>query len=153
LAQAFLKKWWVESDFKASNLPLSLRLYVSGCHYDSIYNNAWTKQVKQLSNQRQAQWSKCQKHLRHTLIKKRLTFLLKPYLYTFSLYENPSFIIFSAEREYISCSLSVPSFLCRAKRKRHLWNGNALYAYYNKSNQIVHCSNMQMTCDMYSTYS
>jgi hypothetical protein len=24
-------------------------------------------------------------------------FLLKPYLYTFSLYENPSFIIFSAE--------------------------------------------------------
>jgi hypothetical protein len=26
-----------------------------------------------------------------------LTFLLTPYLYTFSLYENPSFIIFSAE--------------------------------------------------------
>ena len=26
LVQAFLKKWWVESDFKASNLPLSLRL-------------------------------------------------------------------------------------------------------------------------------
>jgi hypothetical protein len=26
LAQAFLKKWWVESDFKAPNLPLSLRL-------------------------------------------------------------------------------------------------------------------------------
>jgi hypothetical protein len=25
-----------------------------------------------------------------------------PYLYTFSLYENPSFIIFSAETEYIS---------------------------------------------------
>jgi hypothetical protein len=31
-----------------------------------------------------------------------LTFLLTPYLYTFSLYENPSFIIFSAETEYIS---------------------------------------------------
>jgi hypothetical protein len=30
-----------------------------------------------------------------------LTFLLTPYLYTFSLYENPSFIIFSAETEYI----------------------------------------------------
>ena len=29
--QAFLKKWWVESDFKAPNLPLSLRLKVSGC--------------------------------------------------------------------------------------------------------------------------
>jgi hypothetical protein len=38
LVQAFLKKWWVESDFKASNLPLSLRLKVSGCHYNSIYN-------------------------------------------------------------------------------------------------------------------
>jgi hypothetical protein len=25
LVQAFLKKWWVESDFKAPNLPLSLR--------------------------------------------------------------------------------------------------------------------------------
>jgi hypothetical protein len=25
LVQAFLKKWWVESDFKEPNLPLSLR--------------------------------------------------------------------------------------------------------------------------------
>jgi hypothetical protein len=24
LVQAFLKKWWVKSDFKAPNLPLSL---------------------------------------------------------------------------------------------------------------------------------
>jgi hypothetical protein len=39
LVQAFLKKWWVESDFKAPNLPLSLRLKVSGCHYNSNYNN------------------------------------------------------------------------------------------------------------------
>jgi hypothetical protein len=62
LVQPFLKKWWVESDFKVPNLPLSLRLKVSGCHYNSIYNNTWTKQVKQLSNQRQTQWSKCQKH-------------------------------------------------------------------------------------------
>jgi hypothetical protein len=29
LVQAFLKKWWVESDFKAPNLPLSLRSKVS----------------------------------------------------------------------------------------------------------------------------
>jgi hypothetical protein len=29
LIQAFLKKWWVESDFKAPNLPLSFRLKVS----------------------------------------------------------------------------------------------------------------------------
>jgi hypothetical protein len=41
--QAFLKKWWVESDFKAPNLPLSLRLKGSGCRYDSIYNNTGTK--------------------------------------------------------------------------------------------------------------
>ena len=39
LVQVFLKKWWVESDFKVPNLPLSLRLKVSGCHYNSIYNN------------------------------------------------------------------------------------------------------------------
>jgi hypothetical protein len=29
-------KWWVESDFKAPNLPLSLRFKGSGCHYNSI---------------------------------------------------------------------------------------------------------------------
>jgi hypothetical protein len=40
LVQAFLKKWGVESDFKAPNLPLSLRLKVSGCHYNSMYSNA-----------------------------------------------------------------------------------------------------------------
>ena len=28
LVQVFLKKWWVESDFKAPNLPLSLLLYI-----------------------------------------------------------------------------------------------------------------------------
>jgi hypothetical protein len=41
LVQAFLKKWWVESDLKAPNLLLSLRLKGSGCHYGSwswIYN-------------------------------------------------------------------------------------------------------------------
>jgi hypothetical protein len=43
LVQAFLKKWWIESDFKAPNLPLSLRLKGSGCHYTSIDNNTGTK--------------------------------------------------------------------------------------------------------------
>jgi hypothetical protein len=43
LVQAFLKKWWVESDFKAPNFPLSLRLKGSGCHYNIIYNNTGTK--------------------------------------------------------------------------------------------------------------
>jgi hypothetical protein len=42
LVQVFLKKWWVESDFKAPNLPLSLRLKDSGCHYNSMYNNTGT---------------------------------------------------------------------------------------------------------------
>jgi hypothetical protein len=60
LVHAFLKKWWVESVFKMPNLPLSLRLKVAGCHYNSIYNNTWTKQVKQLSKTL----------LHHTLIKK-----------------------------------------------------------------------------------
>jgi hypothetical protein len=46
LVQAFLKKWWVESDFAVPNLPLSLRFKGSGCHYNSIYNNTGTKQVK-----------------------------------------------------------------------------------------------------------
>jgi hypothetical protein len=36
LVQAFLKKWWVELDFKAPNLPLSLWFKGSGCHYNSI---------------------------------------------------------------------------------------------------------------------
>ena len=39
LVQAFLRKWWIESDFKA----LSLRIKGSGCHYHSIYNNTGTK--------------------------------------------------------------------------------------------------------------
>ena len=43
LVQAFLKKWRVESDFKAPNLLLSLRLKGSGCHYNSIYYNTGTK--------------------------------------------------------------------------------------------------------------
>jgi hypothetical protein len=37
------KKWWVESDFKAPNLPLPLRLKGSGCYYNSIYNNTGTE--------------------------------------------------------------------------------------------------------------
>jgi hypothetical protein len=46
LVQAFLKKWWVESDFKAPNLPLSLRLKGSGCHYNSIIKMIKTTAVK-----------------------------------------------------------------------------------------------------------
>ena len=36
LIQACLKKWWVESDFKAPTHQLSLRFKGSGCHYNSI---------------------------------------------------------------------------------------------------------------------
>ena len=45
LVQAFPKKWWVESDCTASNLPLPLRLKGSGCHSNIIFNNAGTKWV------------------------------------------------------------------------------------------------------------
>jgi hypothetical protein len=40
-----LKKWWVESDFKAPKLPLSLQLKDFGCHYNSIYNNTGTYDI------------------------------------------------------------------------------------------------------------
>ena len=46
LVQAFLKKWWVKSDFKTPNLPLSLRLKGFSCHYNSIYINTGRKRGK-----------------------------------------------------------------------------------------------------------
>ena len=46
LVQAFLKKWWVESDFKAPNLPLSIRLKGSGGRYNNIYNNCCQSSTK-----------------------------------------------------------------------------------------------------------
>jgi hypothetical protein len=39
LVQVFLKKWWVESDFKAPNLPLSLWLYVKIIAFHKIEEN------------------------------------------------------------------------------------------------------------------
>ena len=39
LVQAFPKKWWVESDCTAPNLPLPLRFKGSGCHYKRMFNN------------------------------------------------------------------------------------------------------------------
>jgi hypothetical protein len=36
LKSLYSKKWWVESDFKAPNLPLSLWFKGSGCHCNSI---------------------------------------------------------------------------------------------------------------------
>jgi hypothetical protein len=50
LVQAFLKKWWVESYFKALNLPLSLRLKGSGCHYNNINNKIGKIVVKAVPN-------------------------------------------------------------------------------------------------------
>jgi hypothetical protein len=39
LVQPFLKKWWVEPDFKAQNLPLSLLFEGSGYrYYSGMYN-------------------------------------------------------------------------------------------------------------------
>jgi hypothetical protein len=45
LVQAFLKKWWVESDFKAPNLPVSLRLKVSGCHGNTKYEKMYIRLI------------------------------------------------------------------------------------------------------------
>jgi hypothetical protein len=92
LVQAFLKKWWVELDFKAPNLPLSLRLKISGCHYNSIYNNTWTKQVKQLSNQRLMSKTL----LRHTLIKTNIfdIFVETLSLYIFSIWKSIVYNLF-----------------------------------------------------------
>jgi hypothetical protein len=45
LVQAFLKKLWVELDFKASNLPLSLRLKGSGCMYKDKEVNKNVKNI------------------------------------------------------------------------------------------------------------
>jgi hypothetical protein len=42
LVQAFTKKWWVESDFPAQNLPLPLRLKGYDCHDNSIFNKTGT---------------------------------------------------------------------------------------------------------------
>jgi hypothetical protein len=104
LVQAFLKKWWVESDFKAPNLPLSLRLKVSGCHYNSIYNNTLNKTGKTVvkSSTKLSEVNVKNTFTSHIDKQIFLTFLLTLYLYTFSLCESPSFIIFSAETEYIS---------------------------------------------------
>ena len=49
LVQAFPKKWWVESDFTAPNLPLPLRFKGSGCHYNSIINNTGTNQRSEVN--------------------------------------------------------------------------------------------------------
>ena len=49
LVQAFPKKWWVESDFTAPNLPLRLLFKGSGCHYSSIINNTGTNQRSEVN--------------------------------------------------------------------------------------------------------
>jgi hypothetical protein len=54
LVQAFLKKWWVESDFKAPNLPLSLRLKIG-----KIVVKAVPNPVKQMSTQHLMTLRKC----------------------------------------------------------------------------------------------
>jgi hypothetical protein len=67
VVQAFLKEWWVESDFKAPNLSLSLRPNGSGCHYQEVFkyiNDPDTKlknqknQINQASKQRKTKTKK-----------------------------------------------------------------------------------------------
>jgi hypothetical protein len=54
LVQAFPKKWWVESDFTAPNLPFPLRLKGSVCHYNSIFTILG--QIRYNSSQRSTLW-------------------------------------------------------------------------------------------------
>ena len=61
-----------------------------------------------------------------------MIFLLKPYLYTSSLYENPSFIIFSAETENISTRSWYRNI---NKRKLSCYN----LSFYNIDNKNGQC--------------
>jgi hypothetical protein len=88
-----LKPSIIHVDFEQAmhpNLPLSLRLKASGCHYNNIYNNTWTKQVKQLSKQHQTQWSKCQRHFYVTYWKQNIfdIFVDTLSLYIFTIWKS-----------------------------------------------------------------
>jgi hypothetical protein len=58
--------------------------------------------------------------------------LLTSYLYTFSLYENPSFIIFSAETEYIETRSEIKETTDTASSASFL----DLYLEFDDSGQI-----------------
>ena len=122
MVQAFLKKWWVESDLKAPNLPLSLRLKVSGCHYNSIYNNTWTKQVKQLSKQHQSQWSKCQRHFYVTHWYKNIfdIFVDTLSLYIFTIWKSIIYNLFCRDGIYFDKILVSEYKLFRRSNKANL---------------------------------
>ena len=122
MVQAFLKKWWVESDFKAPNLPLSLRLKVSRCHYNSIYNNTWTKQVKQFSKQHQTQWSKCQKHFYVTHWKKYIfdIFVDTLSLYIFTIWKSIVYNLFCRDGIYFDKILVSEYKLFKRSNKANL---------------------------------
>ena len=63
--------------------------------------------------------------LRHTLITKYFwLFCWLPYLYTFSLYENASFIIVSAETEYISTRSWYSTTMYNIRTNIHTWANN-----------------------------
>ena len=122
MVQAFLKKWWVESDFKAPNLPLSLRLKVSGFHYNSIYYNTWTKQVKQFSKQHQTQWSKCQKHFYVTHWKKYIfdIFVDTLSLYIFNIWKSIVYNLFCRDGIYFDKILVSEYKLFKRSNKANL---------------------------------
>ena len=123
LVQTFLKKWWVESDFKAPNLPLSLRLKVSGCHYNSIYNNTWTKQAKQLSKQRQTQWSECQRHfyVTHWWKKNFDIFVDTLSLYIFTILKSIVYNLFCRDEMYFDKILVSEYKLFKRSNKANLF--------------------------------
>ena len=123
MVQAFLKKWWVESDFKAPNLPLSLRLKGTRCHYSSMHNNTWTKQVKQFSKQHQTQWSKCQKHFYVTHWKKYIfdIFVDTLSLYIFTIWKYIAYNLFCRDGIYFDKILVSEYKLFKRSNKANLF--------------------------------
>ena len=122
MVQAFLKKWWVESDFKAPNLPLSIRLKVSGFHYNSMYYNTWTKQVKQFSKQHQTQRSKCQKHFYVTHWKKYIfdIFVGTLSLFIFTIWKSIVYNLFCRDGIYFDKILVSEYKLFKRSNKANL---------------------------------
>ena len=72
MVQTFLKKWWVESDFKAPNLPLSLRLKVSAVTITVFITILEQNRSNSCHNSTKLSEVNVKNFLRHTLIKKYL---------------------------------------------------------------------------------
>jgi hypothetical protein len=123
--QAFLKKWWVETDFKAPTLPLwtCIKIRKSTKMCDVKVFLTFTSLNLVLLWQLFCLF--CSSIVINTVIVTAGTFephfCWLPYLYTCSLYENASFIIVSAETEYISTRSWYRNINCLRDRIRRIF--------------------------------